>query len=219
MSTTPIEMPSPLPVRSKTFTLLTKQQVTGVGAGFIQTIERSIPTWAAKYTSSQLNGERYQKFITFLLELNGAEGTFLGYDPRYEMPYAYRTQPVTNDPWTQTGQSAPRVTAANYANSTISIDRLQNGAIITPGDYISAKVGETWHLWRAITGSTVGGNAATIKVKPRPFIEGSPALPVAIRYRRACCEMKMIPPYLETDDVATLPELEFNAVQFFARNT
>lgn len=217
MATTPIEMPQPLPIRSKVFSLNYRQNISFIGPGFSQTLERGVPAWSAKYTSSPLSPARYQTLMAFLLKLDGASGTFLGFDPRYEMPHAYSSLAVTEDPWTQAGQTAPRVTAANYANSTLTVDRLASSAIITPTDYISVKVGECWHLFRITAVSSIVSNTATVYVKPRPLFEGSANLPADVRYRRACCEMRFLPPYTETDSVDTLPIVEFNAVQFFSK--
>lgn len=216
MAVTVISMPSLMGFRSKVFNLAHKQQVTPIGTGgFIQTIERTTPFWTAKFVTPPLRDSRYDEAIAFLDSLEGAINPFYAFDPRRVMPRAYATSPLASDPWTQTGQTAPRVTAFSYSSGTLTFDRLQNGAIITKGDYISFKIGNLWYLFRAIATFTVVANVATIAVEPRPNLVGS--LPVAIVYRQAGCAMKMIGGYQEDDSVETSPSFTFAAVQFADR--
>jgi hypothetical protein len=215
MAVTPIELPDPFPCRSKVFQLRHLQQNTPVGSGFIQTIDRSTPGWYAEYETAPLGPAQYAAMISFLMKMEGSMNTFLAYDPRYEMPAAYASQPVTAHPWVQVGQAHPRITARDYANSTISLDRLLTGAIITAGDYISVLISNVWHLMRCTATHTVSGSTATISVKPRPVFTVSVA--TDIRYRRACCAMKMLQDYKETDIVDGFPVLRFEAAQFIDR--
>jgi hypothetical protein len=126
-------------------------------------------------------------------------------------------QPITADPWTQTGQVAPRITAFDYANSTITLDRLQNGASINIRDYISAQIDGIWYLWRSQTRvASVTSNIATLAVKPRPNIRNFVAS--NIRYRMAPMEMKVIGRPDETDQGPDdLPSFTFRAGQYTAR--
>lgn len=213
MATNPVELPVPFPVRAKVFNLMNKQQITPAGSGFIQTITRGTPFWYAEYETPPLADNRYNNMIAFLDSLDGSVGTFLAYDPRRPMPWAYRTSPLTATPWTQPGQTAPRVTAVDYANSIVSMDRLAVGAILTKGDYFSVKVGNIWHLHRIVGNyTTVSTTQANIVVRPRPIFAAT-SLP-AVRYVKACCEMKLSVPYEEDDDVDTFPILRFKGVQF-----
>jgi hypothetical protein len=209
-----IEMPPYL--NSKVFDLNYNQQLSASGtSGFIQTLDRSSPVWLAEYATPALNGDRYNDWNAFFDALEGSIGTFLAYDPQRPMPYAYRTLSIVSDPWTQVGQVAPRVTAQDYANSTITLDRLQTGAIITKGDYISVLIGAIWYLFRAQASYTVVGNGQVVSVKPRPNIVGLVA--TNIRYRRACIEMKMIGKPEESGRVDDLPSFRFRAGQYTNR--
>jgi hypothetical protein len=211
----PIEIPTGLVFNRKTFQLGHKQQISPGGAGFIQTIDRMTPTWFAEYSSPPLKPARYDQAIEFFLKLEGSMETFLAYDPRRIMPRAYSDLPVSSDPWTLIGQVAPRVTTYNFANSTISLDRLENGAVITAGDYISFLIGNIWYLFRAQTTVVAAGNAAVVTVKPRPALVGT--LPVNIRYRRACAQMKIIGGVREDDSMDSHPSFSFKAYQFINR--
>lgn len=210
----PVEIPSVLGFNSISFDPMYKQQNTPGGIGAMQTINRSLPMWAAEYATPPLIGDWLNEALSWLDSLEGALNPFLAYDPRRIMPYAYRSLPVTSDPWTQSGQTAPRATATNYANSTITLDRLQTGAVITKGDYISFFDGVAWWLYRAGQTLTVVGNTATVIVKPRPrTITG----PFAIRYRKACCAMKIIGGYEAPASVDTPTTLQFKAYQFIKK--
>lgn len=216
MAVTVLSMPALLGFKSKVFDLMHKQQVTPIGSGgFIQTIERTTPFWSAKYTTPPLRDTRYDETIAFLDSLEGAVNPFYAFDPRRVMPRAYASSPIASDPWTQTGQTAPRVTAFSFNLATITLDRLQNGAIITKGDYISFKVGNIWYLFRSMDTFTVVANVATLHVQPRPNLVGT--LPVAIVYRQAGISMKMVGGYQEDDSVDTFPAFTFAAVQFSDR--
>ena len=167
----PIEIPQGLMFNSKVFDLGRYQSISPGGAGFIQTVERAEPLWFAEYNSIPLNDSRYAEMSAFRDFLEGATESFLGYDPRRQMPLAYASLPITADPWTQVGQVAPRVTAMDFAASTLSLDRMAVGAIVSPSDYISLNVGKIWYLWRVQTGGTVGGpGTIDLVVKPRPHL-------------------------------------------------
>lgn len=216
---TPLEIPPTTGFNSKVFDIGDYQQIgAGSPSGFVQTYQRSEPLWYAEYTTPPLNDTRYDEFIAFKLALEGAMETFLAYDPRRPMPRAYQNLSTTSDPWTQTGQTAPRCTVMDYTASTLTLDRLQNGAVITSGDYIAFQVGLIWYLFRAQTGATAAGNTATIIVKPRPHLF-SGALPVNVRYRKACCQMKIMGGIKEDDSVDSFPKFSFKAFQFLDRST
>lgn len=210
-----IEMPPY--IRSKKFDLMYAQQLSPSGEyGFVQTLDRTAPFWMAEYSTGPLTEDKWQQWITFFDMLEGSRYTFLAYDPRRPMPYVYAAQSTLNDPWTQVGQAAPRVTAFDYATSQITLDRLQNAAVITRGDYIGVQVNGIWYLFRSQTFiPSVGGNTATITVKPRPNFSGFVAS--NIRYRMAPMEMKIIGKVNEEDQVDDFPSFSFRAGQYTAR--
>lgn len=203
--------------QSRKFDLDLAQQLSPSGeVGFIQTLNRTAPFWTAEYETAPLRGDRENDWIVFLDKLEGSMNSFLAYDPSRPMPYAYRTQPLANDPWTQTGQVAPRITAQDYAASTIDLDRMQNGAIITRGDYISVQVGIIWYLFRAMEDRVASSNAVVdLAVKPRPNIISLVA--TDIRYRQAVIEMKMMGKPDNRNSVGDLPNFQFKAAQYTAR--
>lgn len=210
-----IEIPEVLGFEKKVFDLSYKQQINPEGSGFIQTLDRATPAWYAEFTTPPLAGEKLGIAQAFIDSLEGALNSFQAYDPGRIMPYAYRGLSVLSDPWTQTGQTAPRVTARDYANSTLTIDRLENGAIITKGDLISFHDGVAWHLYRSAADAVVSGNAVILAVKPRPMPINT--LPSNIRYRKACFEAKIIGGVKWEGSVSTPDSLSFKAVQFINR--
>jgi hypothetical protein len=213
---TPLEFPDGLKFNSRRFELGHFQHISPGNLGFLQTFNRSRPGWVAEYTTPPLNEERYNQAIAFFDKLEGSMESFLAYDPRRVMPYAYRQYTIFDDPWTQSGQVALRVTGYNYAASTLSLDRVQIGANFTQGDYISFKVGLLWYLFRVVTTNVAVANTLTVEVRPRPQITGT--LPVNVRYRRACCQMKMLGGVKEEGSVQTNPSFSFRAVQFLDRS-
>lgn len=207
-----LEIPSQLRIRAKKFGLGVTQQTTPINnGGALQTIQRAAPSWIAEYTSSPLFDEELGIAEAFFDTLNGSIGSFRGWNPTRIMPVAYRTQSVLSDPWTQVGQTAPRVTASSYGASTLSLDRLLNGAKISSGDLIQFKVGNTYYLFRVAASLTVSGTTADVTVNPRP--PASIASPVAITYRKAGCEMKMIGQPEESSSVDGGTIYTFKAVQ------
>lgn len=211
-----IELPSTVGFTSREFQPAYKQQMSPSGGGNLQTIERSVPLWRAQYTTPPLVGTPFDDMNSFFDQLNGSLNTFLGYDPKRVMPKAYASASLTSDPWTQTGQAAPRVTSATYSTSLLTIDRLQNGAIIAKGDYISFFDGIAWWLFRSTQADvTVTGNAATITVSPRPNDLASTTF--AVRYRKAVAEMKMIGALKESGQVGTGQTFNFTAVQYIRK--
>lgn len=214
----PIEMPSPLPVNSKSFDLNFPQEITPVGQGFIQTIDRGPSLWVAQYTTPPLNETRESTFQAFLDSLEGAQFTFLAFDPRRPRPLAYKTS-IGSEPWALNGSGAPRVTGVSYSGSTISIDRLTVGAVLTAGDYISFLDGNIWRLYRATENKTADGSGAisSIKVKPRPQAIGANR---TLRLTRAACAMKIVGGIKKTDRMEDPgPSYSFAAVQFIDRST
>lgn len=209
------EIPATVGFRDIVFEPLRRQQITPGGVGAVQTIERALPMWNAEYSTPPLVGTSLNDMIAFLDEREGAIHPFLAYDPRRVMPFAYKDQPITADPWTQTGQTAPRITGTNYANSTITIDRLENGALLTKGDYVSFFDTVAWWLYRCQENKTVSGNTVTIKVGPRPL---SIAAAYNIRYRKACCAMKIIGGYEAPASVDTPTVFKFKAFQYIEKS-
>ena len=215
MAVTYVEVPSPFPIRSKTFNLRPKQQVTPVGSGFIQTIDRTTPYWVAEYTTPPLSGDRYNALMAWLESLDGASQPFLAFDPRRPMPYAHKFQTVGSNPWHRAG-SNPRAVDCDYAASTIDLDTMATGAVVTASDYISLLDGNKWRLFRVTTGGVADASGLlTVTVKPRPLMSFGAA--IDIRYQRACAAMKLVGNYEETDDVSSLPVISFQATQFIDR--
>lgn len=204
-------------IRTRKFDLMYVQQLSPSGEfGFVQTLDRTAPFWSAEFSTGPLTEDKWRQWCLFFDQLEGSRYTFLAYDPRRPMPFAYKSQTTISDPWTQAGQVAPRITAFDYANSRITLDRLQNGSTITNGDYIAAQIAGIWYLWRSqSTIASVVANTAVVNVKPRPNIAGFVA--TNIRYRQAPMEMKVIGRVDETDTVDDLPAFSFRGGQYTAR--
>jgi hypothetical protein len=209
-----LEIPAAMGFNSKVFDIGHFQQNNPSGdVGFIQTINRSSPAWVAEYTTPGLVGDAYNETRSFLDLLEGSMNTFLAYDPRRPMPYAYRTMSTASTPWGVT----PRIIGQDYANSLIALDQMAPGAMVTKGDYISVKVGDIWYLFRAqqTRNADGSGGIGNLLVKPRPQIVSLVA--TTIRYQKACIEMKMIGDAEETDSVESFPSFRFRAGQFTRR--
>jgi hypothetical protein len=215
----PVELPYPAPFNQKTFDPNFVQNVTATGGGFILTSERVPPLWRATFQTPPLTPDRDNIFQAFLDTLAGSMIPFLAYDLRKPKPFAYRTHVgLTDEPWIAAGQTAVRVTAASYTNSTLSLDRLAVGAILTRGDYIAYQRGNAWYLHRIYGGDYTanGSGIATPVVIPRPLDSSTT---VNARLTRACCAMKVIGQVNKTDKVEdTGPSYSFNAVQFIDRS-
>ena len=212
-----IEIPSLIGFNSKVFRPAYAQQTSAIGTqGFVQTIDRTRPFWIAQYTTPGLTRERENEMLAFLDHLSGSTNTFLAYDPRRQMPYAYQNMPVGSYPW-----GVVNVVGYDYANSTLDLDNLNVGAVITKGDYISFQYNLAWYLFRSLETLTVDGSkAATVEVHPRPDVPGlSPGTAVAIRYQKAVCEMKQVGDPDISDSVDSLPVYKIQASQFTNRAT
>lgn len=183
----PIEMPYPLPVRSKVFDLSHNQDVSPVGSGFIQTIERSRPVWVANYDTPPLREDRLNTFQAFIDQLSGARTPFLAFDPRRPKPFAYRTAALGSEPWTA---GTVTVASVDIPNSELDLAGFVSGAILTRSDYIAFQQGNAWYLFRTTEDKVAsGGGTLSVKVTPRPIaITGTPNA----RLTRACAAMKML---------------------------
>ena len=217
----PIEAPNELVFNTRVFDIGRLQQISPGGGGYIQTFDRSTPMWFAELGTPPLNDQRYQQVQAFFDQLEGSANSFLCYDPRRPMPFAYRTQPVTADPWTQTIYPAPVVNAFDFANSTLTLGKMQNGAIISLGDYISFKIGNIWYLFRVTGGpyTVDSSNVIKVAVQPRPNLVGFVSGATPIRYRRPCFEGKIIGAPDWTDSVDSFPSCKFKVVQFINRSS
>jgi len=218
----PVELPDSLGFNSRVFDIGRYQQVSPGGVLYPQTIERAEPSWFAELGTPPLRGDRYDEVRAFLDDLEGGQGSALWYDPRRPMPAAYSTLPTTADPWTKTGEAAPILTIVSYANSELRLEKMENGAIVSLGDYISCLIGTVWYLWRVTRGAVVGvdygPNAIVVKVKPRPnLLVGFDTLPAPIRYRKAPFEGKVIGAPKEDDSIDSNPKLSFKVFQFLNR--
>lgn len=213
-----IEIPTIRGFNSKVFDLAHRQQLTAAGAGAIQTIDRSRPMWVAEYTTpSFFNAEDADNMQSFLDRLEMSKNPFLAYDPRRIMPKAYASLPITARPWTQAGHQESRLVATSFADSTLSLDRLRPGAVISNGDYISVFINPAWYIFRVVTGIIVAGNTATVSVIPRPVITGIPA--VNIRYTKAVCAMKLVERADISSSVESGTSFSFSAAQFINRGS
>lgn len=215
----PLELPTTLGFNSKVFDLNLLQQLSPSGRGYIQALDRTTPMWIAEYQTPGLRDHVYDAAISFLMRLDGSMNTFLGYDPRRPMPRAYQHMSIASDPWTGAGFDAPLVDDFDYEFSTISLSQMAPGAVITSGDYVSFKYLGIWYLFRAMSSAIADpSGGATIEVRPRPYMPDT-FTSAEVRYRRACCEMKMIGRYEEKDNVEENPSFFFRAVQFINRST
>lgn len=207
----PIEMPNPLPISSRTFSLLTDQLVTPVGTGgFQQVIQRAAPYWVAEYQSPPLRAERYQAMEAFLDSLEGSMNTFLGWDPRKPRPAAYMHLPAGSEPW-----GTVTASSANYATSELLL-QATSPLKITKGDLIQVTIGNVIRLFRA-RNSPAENTTVGLTVSPRPPTFTAAAYPV--RLTKPGAEMKMIGAPEWNDSVDTLPSVRFKAIQFIDRNT
>lgn len=205
--TTPLLMPSPLPVRSKVFDLShAGQMVTPVASGFIQTLTRTRPFWVAEYETPPLSDTRYGQVQTFLDSLEGSLNTFIGYDPRRPQPLAaiQAKLPLGSAPWV-----TAQVTAGSYTASTLTV-LLGASYTLSRGDYVAFQLGNIWYLHRCQEAKT--GTSFSIIVKPRPvdFITTQ-----TLVLTRAGCEMKMMGAPSWADNVDSLPTAKWRAVQYF----
>jgi hypothetical protein len=214
----PLEIPAVLGFNSKSFDLNHIQQITPSGRGYLQALDRTTPMWVAEYQTPGLSDTAYDQAIAFLMRLEGAMGTFLAYDPRRPMPRAYQSYSLLSDPWTRSGYDTPVVIGFDYEYSQLSLEQLATGAIITAGDYISFFYDGIWYLFRSMTNAVANASGqAVIEVKPRPYLPED-FTSADVRYRKACCEMKVIGGYKENDTVDTTPSFSFRAVQFLNRS-
>lgn len=214
---TPVEMPYPLPVNTKVFDLNFNQDVSPVGSGFIQTIERAYPMWVCSFDTPPLIDDRLNTFQAFLDALEGAFVPFLGFDPRRPKPYYYRTAPLASQPWTA---GTVTVNSGNHVASTLSLSGFVAGAHLTRGDYIAHQQGDGpgWYLHRvrANINADGSGNCSPV-VTPRPLdtFASSPA-----RLTRACAAFKMLGRPKTKDGVGDGgTSFSFQGVQFIDRST
>lgn len=206
-----IELPIPAPFSSAVLDIGYKQEITAAGSGFIQTFDRMIPMWYGEFRTPPLRGERYRSFESFLDDLEGAKNTFLAYDLRKIMPYAYSNVSYFNDPW-----GSPETNGYNPILGTFTLKGGVPNAVITQGDMFSVLVDNSWWLFR-IKNTTAfdSGGAATLLVTPRPPVAIVNDIP--IRYRRACAEMKIIGGVSKGDSVDSNPTFSFKAFQYLDR--
>lgn len=209
-----LEIPALVGFRSRKFDIRHAQQVTHPGnSGFIQTINRSAPFWTAEYETPPLSADKENEARVFIDALEGSMNTFLAYDPKRVMPQAYKNQGLASNPW-----GTPFLLNGNYAASTIGLTGMVVGAVITKGDYISVRMHGVWYLFRAMqTVVASGATIASLLVKPRPNWVSFET--VNIRYKKACCEMKLVGDVDWSDEVDTMPTLRFTAGQFINRAT
>lgn len=211
----PIEMPALFGTKDKKFQLGFRQQITPANGGFLQTIDRTTPMWWAEYATKPLFDEALNEVQAFLDQLEGSTYTFLGFDPSRIMPYAYQDLSTLSDPWTQPGQVAPRITAGSYLNSTLTLDRMASGAVISKRDYIAVYDAPAWRLFRVVSpGVANPAGQVTVGVTPRPKLTN---LNIPIRYRRPGAEMKIIGDITETSSVGQGTSFSFRAVQYIEK--
>jgi len=222
-----IEIPALVGFTSKEFRLVYKQQLTAVSAGYIQTADRADPFWIAQYQTNPLRDDQYDAAIAFLDSLQGSRNSFLGYDPRRPMPRAYQTQPLGNNPLVQAGYPNLIIGEADYTSQGVALYRVAVGAVFTAGDYLSwLDVDNVWNLHRVkqtVVAASNGPVAVSVEPRPKPFFHAGPPSTdwmtgYAVRYRKACAEMKMIGNYKETDSVDSKPVLSWQATQFNNRS-
>lgn len=212
-----IEIPPTVSFNSKVFRPAYAQQTSAIGTqGFVQTIDRTRPFWVADYTTPGLSMDKENEMLAFLDHLAGSRNTFLAYDPRRPMPYAYMHMPVGSHPW-----GTPKVAGFDSANSTLSLINMTSGAVVSKGDYISFLYSGIWYLFRSQqTGAIDSSGTATLQVHPIPNVPGLIAgMAVEIRYEKAVCEMKQVGDVNITDSVDSLPVYQFKATQYVNRIT
>lgn len=211
---TPVECPNPFPVNTKVFDLNMNQDVSPVGSGFIQTIDRSYPMWVCQFDTPPMTGDRLNDFTSFIDSLEGSLVPFLGFDPRRTKPWAYRTAAFGSEPWT-TGTVT--VTGGVYATGVLSLAGFSPGAILTKGDYISHVQGNATYLHRVMVGGVADGSGnVSVTVRPRPLDSFAAA---DARLTRACAAFKMIGRPKTKDGISDGTSYSFQGVQFIDRSS
>lgn len=162
----PLTFPTQVPARIK---LSARSVVAVVESQFslAQTVQRHTgQAWAAEITWPTLARADAEEVISFLLELNGPEGTFLMGDPSGGTPRGSASS----------APGIPLVAGVSQTGNSLVIDGLPAGAdgYLLKGDYIQLGSGSTTRLYKNVSVvDTDSAGEATLTLWPR--LRTSPA--------------------------------------------
>jgi hypothetical protein len=234
------EMPSVCGTWSCDFEPMRNEVVSPRLSGDVDAFELSAPRWGMSFSIKLSGNADLQTYRAWLLKQRGGQVTILGWDRKHPVPRAYlgvafdgitvdATVPTADTTTTTTDVSKeawgnPRLTAIDTANRTISLSGYAANGVIKAGDPISWYDGRNWQLVKAVADATAtsGGVVTALAVEPRlasnPGVSGY-ALPLAVRMRYACAEMRINPASIDVpSDYTKGGTVSFDAYQIVRRS-
>jgi hypothetical protein len=234
------EMPTTCGTWSCDFEPMRNEVVSPRLSGDVDAFELSAPRWGMSFSIKLSGNADLQTYRAWLLKQRGGQVTILGWDRKHPVPRAYlgsafagvrvdATTPradATTPPADTVAEAwgNPYVTAIDVANRTVSLSGLVASGTITAGDPISWYNGRNWVLVKAVENATAtsGGVVTAIAVEPyltvNPDVSGY-TLPLPVRMRYACAEMRINPASINVpSDYTKGGTLSFDAYQIVRRS-
>lgn len=208
-------------------------------SGDVDAFEVAAPRWGMSFSVNLSSNADLQAWRAWLLKQRGGQVTILAWDYKHPVPRAYlgSTLGITADEDAPTADATtptadaiaeawgePYVTAIDTIDRTISLSGYTPLGTITAGDPISWYDGRNWVLVKAVEDATAtaGGVISGLAVEPRlaanPDVSGY-VLPLPVRLRYACAEMRINPVSINVpSDYTKGGTVSFDAYQIVRRS-
>lgn len=198
-----------LRVPSRSFTLMTQQEVSGLGSGQILVADLAPALWVADIETKPMRRPEAHELLARLDTLDGALNSFYLYDP-------WKCAPTSDPRGELLGSSAVKIYALDINNKEMRLYGLPAGYVLTAGDYLAFDYGSNpirRALHRIVNTVTADGSGITPAFEVRPHIRPGAATDIAVALVKAAAKMFLEPGSLSVSGQGGMTVISFRAIQ------
>lgn len=166
------------------FRLMPRQSISRTGAGQALAYDFGVAVWSASYETVKMTMDDCVDFEAQLHALEGAAGTFYGWDTRRIYPRAYPTGSFVD---------SGTIKTLNADGKSLAFDTLPASFAINRGDYFQVTVGGAPRLYQMSESVTANGSGVTAQKTAEPHYDPATTTGLAVVFANPACVMRIEP--------------------------
>lgn len=192
-------------VLTTSFRLRSRQSISRTAAGQALAYDFGVAVWTASYETVKMSMDDCVDFEAQLHALEGAAGTFYGWDTRRIYPRAYPTGSFSD-----TGT----ILSLNADGKSIAFTGLPASFVINRGDYFQVTVSGTPRLYQMSESVTANGSGVTAQKTAEPHYDPATTTGLAVKFYNPACLMRIEPGSVQFNlQDKALGTVSFSAIQ------
>lgn len=197
-----------LRVPRRSFTLMTQQEVSGLGSGQILVADLGPALWVAEIETKPMRRPEASLLQSRLDTLEGSLHAFYLYDP-------WKCAPAADPGGTTLGESTVKIYSREANNKELALYGLPAGYVLTAGDYLAFDYGSPSRraLHRIVNTVTADGDGITPTLEVRPHLRSGVANDLVVTLVKAAAKMVMEPGSLQIAAQGGMTVFSFRAIQ------